>query len=175
MSPLDFHKTILVPGLRFLTAATGQKPDGINWEDDEKARVLLLAIAGQETGWRNIEQENGGPGRGPWQLERETCYEVLHNPVSAIRLRKAVITHWPNPTDLDLYRALLGEPTLSVVIARLDLFCNSHPLPVISDQNNAWTYYLSTWRPGQPRPGHWADNYHAALAADHNFILNQGV
>jgi len=72
----DVHPLHAQPGVAFLAAALGRSAE------QSEARVLLCAIAGQETGWQNIPQGGGGPGRGPWQFESETCEELIFNPAS---------------------------------------------------------------------------------------------
>ena len=88
MIALEFHKTVVVPGLTFMTVMLGPAHDDANWEDDARARVLLNAMAGQETGWQNIPQLGGGPGRGPWQLGEDTCDDLFRNPTSSLLMRK---------------------------------------------------------------------------------------
>ena len=79
MIALEFHKTVVVPGLTFMTVMLGPAHGDTKWEDDARARVLLNAMAGQETGWQNIPQLGDGPGRGPWQLGEEGLVKMQAN------------------------------------------------------------------------------------------------
>ena len=153
-----FLTQTLRPGLTWLASVAGPVPP-----TSEEAQVLLLAIAGQESGWQNIAQEGGGPGRGPWQFEPETCRELMFNPASEAAHTKVCMALGIVPSRA--YGAILSEPNLAVAFARLDLWCDPHPLPALGDQDGAWEYYLRCWRPGIPRPDDWGANYHAALAA----------
>jgi len=158
MTSASFLATTLAPGLSFLTATVGPTPP-----DTDAARLLLLAIAGQESGWQNIPQGGGGPGRGPWQFEPETCKELMFNPESAAFYTKICMALSIVPSRT--YDGLLAHPNLAVSLARLDLWCNPNPLPEVGDQEAAWEYYLETWRPGSPGPDRWPANYQAAMAA----------
>ena len=168
MIALEFHKTVIVPGLTFMTVMLGPAHGDTKWEDDARARVLLNAMAGQETGWQNIPQLGDGPGRGPWQLGEDTCDDLFRNPTSSLLMRK--ICQALNIPPVDAYSHLLAQPRLSVALSRLDLLCNLHALPNVGAQAAAWAYYVDTWRPGDPRPTHWPACYQAAVSADNQLF-----
>ena len=164
MTPFEFHRTVLVPGLTKMTAVIGPKPHGGNWENEARARIFLSAIAGQETNWQNVAQIGGGPGRGFWQDESETCWDLVDNPISA-KFMKAMCVAFNLQLDGDaIYAALLTNPLLEVIVSRLDPYCDPRPLPYTL--KDAWTLYTSIWRPGDPEPERWSASYKAALIAD---------
>lgn len=158
MTAAEFAKTIMIPGLDFLAATVGMRPP-----NRDEAKVLLLAIAGQESDWQNIPQGGGGPGRGPWQFEPETCKELMFNPASATFYTAVCMA--TNTVPSRTYDAILGSPDLAVALARLNLWCDPEPLPAIGAEQAAWVAYLRIWRPGKPRPHDWPANYSAAMAA----------
>lgn len=168
MTPADFLTTILVPGLTWLTETVGPKPPA-----SPEARLLLLAIAGQESGWQNIAQSGGGPGRGPWQFEPETCRELMFNPASDFMFDKICMAL--NVVPSRCYVSLMSQPNfnLAVSLARLDLWCDPHALPPYGDEDAAWTAYLRIWRPGAPSRDRWATVYPEALAADKAWAAGQ--
>ena len=164
MTPSDFHKLVLVPGLTKMTAVIGPKPHGGNWQDEARARIFLNAIAGQESNWQNVPQVGGGPGRGFWQDEPETCWDLIDNPVSA-KYMKTVCVAFNLSLDGDVvYDALIADPLLEVIVNRLDLYCDPRPLPYA--ENDAWKLYLSIWGPGEPDKDRWHASYQAAVNAD---------
>jgi|ERR1700722_13219251 len=159
MAPDVFNSTILAPALTWFAGLVPSVPV------EATARVLLLAIAGQESGWQDVQQGGGGPGMGPWQFETETCLEILNNAATkdaALAVCKALEVV---PSEVGVYRQLLAQPNLACAFARLDLWANPRPLPAVGDHHDAWVYYLATWRPGRPGPDRWPGNYQAAMTA----------
>src|SRR6185312_10462500 len=67
IAPADALGKIIVPALATLPPEM----------DSSQARVMLLAIALQESGLRTREQD-GGPARGLWQFERNGVLAVMH-------------------------------------------------------------------------------------------------
>ncbi len=63
MTPAEFVTTVLDSG-----AAWCETVPGWHIPFDVRARVLMLAIAGQESAWKYRAQV-GGPARGFWQFE----------------------------------------------------------------------------------------------------------
>lgn len=155
----DFNTQILLPGVIFFKTTVPTIPLA------RAAWVELLTIAGQESDWQNIAQADGGPGRGPWQFEPETCAEVLTNPACSKEARTVCTAIGVDATSQAVYAALLDLPSLAFAFARLDLWANPSPLPLVGDEAGALKYYLNTWRPGKPHPGTWHTNYQAAILA----------
>lgn len=159
MNASDFNTSYLAPALAwFKTEITGIPVT-------RDVHVLMLAIAGQESDWADVEQTGGGPGRGPWQFEPETCYEILNNPASRFSALKVGMALSVLAEGQEIYNAILGNSKLATAMARLDLWCDARPIPTAGNQDNAWGTYIRIWRPGKPRPTDWVKNYQAALAA----------
>lgn len=161
MTAAEFLATTLDPGLQFLSATVGQKPP-----NSDAVRVLMTAIAGQESGWDNVQQGGDGPGRGFFQMEPPTCGLILRNPTSSGMAAKICAALKTAATQEVVYAGLLIDPAgMAVSFARLDLWCDPHPLPALGHEQGAWDYYLRCWGPGKPGPDRWPANYEAAMAA----------
>jgi hypothetical protein len=159
MNAVDFNAQYLEPSLLWLHKTVPGLPLGA------EVQVLLLAIAGQESAWQNIGQSGGGPGRGPFQFEPETCLEILNNVATSRPAEIVCAALSVAPTEGAVYSQIIAQPSLATAFARLDLYANPRPLPQLGDRQGAWLYYMDTWRPGKPRPDDWPVNYQAALAA----------
>src|SRR6185437_11852775 len=125
---------------------------------------MLLAIGGQESGYRT-RQQNGGPARGMWQDERPVEQLLLDNQASAAEVHALCKARAVAPVASDMYWAVGTDDVFAAGIARLILWCDLEPLPAVGDQARAWACYLRVWGPGKPRPADWPANYGAALAA----------
>jgi hypothetical protein len=67
------------------------------------------------------------------------------------------------PDDLEtIWSAIRYDNILAVAVARKILWIDPEQLPGPTESDDAWLYYLRTWRPGKPHPGKWADNYKQA-------------
>lgn len=156
MKPEPFYLDAMVPGLDLLTDLTGTP-------SDERARVLVMAIAGQESEWEHRRQI-GGPARSYWQFEQWGAVNgVLSHPASSDRARK-VCAALDIPSDVPtVYEAMAWNDRLAVTMARLLLWTDPAPLPGIGSQQAAWDYYLRTWRPGKPHPETWPERYATAM------------
>ena len=157
MTPAQFLETILDPGLAFLARATGMAPN-------DTARLLLLAIAGQESGWEARRQKPQPIARGFWQFERGGGVRgVLNHPASAHRAEQLCAALSIPSDEATVYEALAWSDHLATGFARLLLWTD--PLPLPTDQQGGWDAYARMWRPGAPRPETWPDRYTAACAA----------
>jgi hypothetical protein len=159
MTPIAFREIILDPGLALLATATSTHLD------DRAARVLLLAIAGQESGWESRRQI-GGPARGFWQFERGGAVRgVLNHPVSTHPAAKLCAALAIPADEATVYEALAWSDHLAVGLARLLLLTDPAPLPGIGDEAGGWACYVRNWRPGKPHPDVWPLRHQAAVAA----------
>lgn len=154
-TPQTVLAKVIVPALGLLPA----------YMDSPEARLVELAIGGQESGYRTRVQDAGGPARGLWQCESPIFGLLLAHPASADPVRglckaRAVAAWGP-----DMYRAVALDDIFAAAIARLILWCDPHPLPALGDVDDAWLCYQKNWGPGKPRPEDWPANYQAALAA----------
>lgn len=132
--------------------------------DSPSARVQLLAIALQESGLAHRAQI-GGPARGLWQFEMGGCRGVLSHPASTALATKVARDMCGASTADAVYDDLSQDDILACCMARLLLWTDPQPLPVLGDVDAAWGYYKRNWRPGRPRPEHWPDNYRLAMGA----------
>lgn len=158
MTPDDFVVTVLDPGLLLLNRVGGI------WSDD-RARVLLVAIAGQESGITERRQ-NLGPARGWFQFEKLGAVSgVLQHQLTAFPAAK-VCSELCIPADpATVYEAIAWSDYLSVAFARLLLWIDPAELPDVGQQDACWSYYVRLWKPGRPRQATWADRYSAAIEA----------
>lgn len=167
MKAADFFHDIVDPSLKKLTEWTGVP-------SDDRARVLTMATAGQESGWTHRRQVGIGQyhpqtvgARGYWQFESTWGGPVALNDVmqKAPQGLALVCGHLEIPADeLSLYEAIAWNDRLACCLARLLLWVDPRPLPAVGDHDTAWYYYLRCWNPGAPRPGDWAQNYAIAKA-----------
>lgn len=131
--------------------------------DSIEARVMLLAIALQESGLAHRKQV-GGPAMGLWQFEQGgAVHGVLNHAASRLMARALCLLRAVAPNDGDLYRALSHDDLLACGIARLLLWTDAAPLPRLGDSMGAWDYYTRNWRPGKPHPARWGRSYSTAL------------
>jgi hypothetical protein len=154
ISPADCLTQVIVRALGYLPASM----------DSPEARVLLLAIALQESGLRTRTQDGNGPARGLWQFERGGVLAVLNNSASLQASRDLCHAFAVAPIPSDVYYTLPHDDLFACGMARLMLWCDPHPLPALGDADDAWVCYQKNWGPGKPRPQDWPANYAAALA-----------
>lgn len=159
MTPTAFREIILDPGLALLERFTGLAPS-------DPARVLLLAIAGQESGLTHRRQVPVAHGRGWCQFEKSGGVRgVLTHPMSrplALKLCAGLAI----PVDEDaVFEAIAWSDHLSIGLGRLLLWTDPLPLPPIGEQAAALDYYKRNWRPGRPHDHDWSANYSASLSA----------
>lgn len=131
--------------------------------DTKEARVMLLAIGGQESNLQDRRQI-AGPARGLWQFERGGgTHGVLVHPATAVLATKVCTARNVKPDAAIVWAEFEHDDILAAAFARLLLWTDPRPLPEIGDQEGAWRLYLRTWRPGKPHPDRWPGNYRNAL------------
>jgi hypothetical protein len=156
MTPDDFVVTVLDPGLSLLKRVSGI------WSDD-RARVLLVAIAGQESGMKSRRQ-SPGPARGWFQFEEAGGVAgVLKNPLTSAPAQNICAQLDIPPDVATVYEAIAWSDALSVAFARLLVWSDPAELPVVGERDRAWQYYIRNWRPGRARPESWSDRYAVAV------------
>lgn len=144
--------------LPIFNAAATVLPD-MPW--NANARVLLLAIAGQESNWSHREQI-GGPARSYWQMEVEAVQEVM----TRTTFMPDVCALLDVPAEYHVvYHAIAYQDVLAAWCARALLWLDPAPLPAVGDVQGAWDYYQRNWRPGKPGPDRWPSVYAQAAAA----------
>jgi len=167
MKPDIFLKTIVDPTLAMLA---GMPAVAIPVSD--RARVMVLAIAGQESRWEDRRQIGCyTPGkyqtvgaRGYWQFEGQ--YGSVGGLFQSTRGElSAVCAALDIPFDIpDVYEAIAWNDTLACAMARLLLWVDPQVLPSWGDEDTAYGYYLRGWRPGAPSRERWSTVYPQALA-----------
>lgn len=165
MNATEFVTTILNSGQAWCLALPG-------WHVpfDDRARVLLTAIAGQESNWAARVQSGNGPAHGFWQFERvggvvgvlsnKASTQLAHNACDAAGIECG----GGSPAVWELLATEKGDH-LATAFARLLLWTDANPLPDVHRINGAWDYYVRNWRPGKPSRARWAGVYPQAVAA----------
>ncbi|MDR7193362.1 peptidoglycan-binding domain-containing protein [Luteimonas terrae] len=124
--------------------------------DTPAARVILLAICGQEADfhhrWQVFDRTRPlamGAARGLWQFERGGGVRgVLTHPASRTLAAEVCRRMAVAPTVDAVYSALHANDWLAACFARLLLLTNPHALPAVGDVEGAFQLYLREWRPG---------------------------
>lgn len=135
-----------------------------NLPSDDRARVMLLAIAGQESDAQYRRQHGNGPARGLWQFESGGGVRGVLMHRSSARLA-AALCEWRGvkaETPI-VHKAMEVDDVLAAGFARLLLWTDPQPLP--DDERTAWAYYLRNWRPGKPHRDRWPENWRLAREA----------
>jgi hypothetical protein len=141
--------------------------------DGVQARVMLLAIGLQESDFVHRSQI-GGPARSYWGFEQGGGIQgVLQNQASKPYARAVCGLRAVAPVASDVYGAFLSDDLLACAFARLLLWTDAAPLPVMGDRQGAWDYYHRNWKPGAFDRGtpeqqakvldRWAANYALAM------------
>jgi hypothetical protein len=152
---------VIVPALALLPARM----------DTPQARLLMLAICGQEAAFK-ARRQTRGPARGLWQFEKlGGVAGVMSNAATAVLAEqiceKRGLTH--NPGYTKVYTALETDDILAACFARLLLWSDPKPIPLPfqgeATQDAMWDYYKRNWRPGKPHPDRWPGNYAKAWNA----------
>lgn len=132
--------------------------------DSAAARVLVLAVALQESGFTSRRQYGNGPARGYWQFEAGGgVIGVLAHHSTATHARIVCGLRDVKPIVPDVHAALEFDDVLAAAFARLLLWTDRYALPPVGDERGAWECYLRTWRPGKPHADRWPANYAEAL------------
>jgi len=149
MSPRLFLSRCVEPGLLLLPG----------YMVSDAARVMLLAIAGQECNLQHRAQL-GGSARGYWQFEQGGVDAVL-------RVLPVLAQMVLDTLDIASGEALLAikfNDPLACAFARLLLWADPAPLPAVGNELAAWTYYLRNWKPGKPDITRWGTAYATAVS-----------
>ncbi|MBH1688918.1 hypothetical protein I5U86_00430 [Stenotrophomonas maltophilia] len=147
---------VVVPALAVLGAARYDSPE---------ARVMLLAISGQESGLK-VRRQQPGPARGLWQFEQGGGVRgVLNHPSTRAAAALLCGARGVTATPAAVYAQLEQDDILAAGFARLLLFTLPKRLPPIGNVSVAWAQYLDAWRPGKPHIDRWPRNYRAAVEA----------
>lgn len=137
--------------------------------DTPEARSLLLAIGLQESEFSKRRQVTSNPtyapARGFWQFERPgATTEVLVNAHTRPLLLPALEALRYPADGTVCWEAFEHNDVLACVFARLFLLTSPRANPGPAAAAAGWQVYVSTWRPGRPRPDDWPANYARAWA-----------
>jgi hypothetical protein len=150
------QRKAIIPALRILPGEM----------DSDAARVLLLTIGLQESGFTTREQYGGGPARGYWQFEQGTesshggVWGVYLHPASSGPLQHVCKRRHVAFDAVAIYNELATDDVLAAAVARLLMYTDPYPLPGTDDPKGAWDMYANrTWKPGKPRPDDWQGNF----------------
>ena len=137
-------ETAITPALALLPARM----------DTPAARVMLLAIAGQEADFRHRRQilASGAPGPAAslWQGEQGGGMVAGGRTHPATRAHAEALyrARGVEPNNAAIWRAIERDDVLAAGLARLLLWSDPLALPVVTDVEGSWQLYLRTWRPG---------------------------
>lgn len=162
MTPKDILVDAIDPAHALLERLAGVK-------SDDRARLLSLAIAGQESAWQ-YRVQIGGPARSFWQFEKGGgVVGVLTHPASRDKI-KAICAELGVPCDATtVYHDMADNDILAACMARLLLYTDPAPLPALGAVDQAWEYYERNWRPGAPHPEVWPGRYGTAMGLVKNY------
>lgn len=131
--------------------------------DSIEARVELLAIGLQESGFANRVQI-GGPARSFWQFERGGISGVCKHPTSHELMATLCALRGCAFDTAAIYLQIADDDVLAAGLARLLLLTDPAPLPQLDQPQEEWDCYQRNWRPGRPRPEAWPAHHAAAVA-----------
>ncbi len=152
MTPKDLLLNAIDPALALL------EPLGV--KSDARARVLVLAIAGQESAW-SARKQSGGPARSFWQFEQGGGVAGLFH-AAPVKLSKICAELYVPFDSSTVFEAMAWCDVLAAAMARLLLWTDAAPLPDVGKVDEAWAYYQRNWRPGAPHPESWPGRYGTA-------------
>jgi len=155
MTPAEFQARILDP-------ARAAFP----FHDSPESRGILLAIAGQESGWQCRAQINDGPALGWWQFELGGVRGVVDHPNTHDLLQAFCAEQCVPFSAVDIHTAIEWHDPLAYALARLLLWTDPQPLPALGDYINGAAYYRRLWRPGKFDPARFATRYAEALTIE---------
>lgn len=128
--------------------------------DSHMARVVLAAIGYQETKYLTRVQYGDGPARGYWQLEKGGGVKGVMDfkpdggKIAHLALSICQVRGVPYTRDR-VWAELAADDVLAAAFARLLMYTDSAALP--KTQEEGWSMYLRTWRPGKPHPETWRE------------------
>ena len=155
MSPRNFLIRAIEPGLLLVPG----------YMVSDAARVLLMAIAGQESNWAARAQvmATGLPAAlGYWQFQNDGVAGVMQA-ASTQAVMVSICATLDVPTT-SVWTAVQYNDALACAVARLCLWADPAPLPAWGDAVGAYNYYVANWKPGRPDQTRWAGAYATAVA-----------
>jgi hypothetical protein len=161
MTPAIFYQSIVKP-----TMAGFLVPLAPTIRDVPESRVLLMTIAGIESNW-SARRQIGGPARSFWQFEQGGGVAELLGMIFVAPILRAACSQLDIPSDsATIFEAMAWNDSLACTMARLLLWQDPMPLPVLGDTTNGYAYYLRNWRPGAPQGiTVWQARYASSMTA----------
>lgn len=154
LNPANVLKYMIDPSLQLLKT--------VNVPPTDEARVMCLAIAGQESNWE-ARLQYSGPARSLWQFEQGGgVHGVLTHSASKPLIQSFCDALGIPCDEATVYEAMAWNGLLGAAMARLLLYTDAYPLPKIGDVEGSWDYYERNWRPGAPHPETWGEKYQTA-------------
>lgn len=160
IEPAECNRLILTPALALLPARM----------DTPAARVMLVAMALQESGLNARVQRSlrpgmpPGPARGLWQFERGGGVRGVLGHAATSRLAMEVCeARGLRPNSPSVWAAMEHDDILAACFARLLLWTDAAPMP--TTEAAGWAAYIRTWRPGRPHQSRWPRNFKLAQDA----------
>lgn len=162
MSPEEFYTTVLTPGLNKTARFAPHLPR------NRSVEVLMTAISGVEADWTERSQIPSGMAHGLFQMQLNTIHEIMANPASKKLWELGMDDFGINTRTAEhLFEIIAHQEgdVMAVFLARLDLWCNPHPIPFADEESLLFDYYRDTWRPGKPSAKRFSRAYGLALSA----------
>lgn len=136
--------------------------------DSREARVMLRAIALQESRMKYraqiVDGGGKGPARGLWQFERAGGVKgVLTHPATKGLAQALCAARGVAADPRSVWLALETDDVLAAGFARLLLWTDPHRMPAIGDPDDWWSAYVFSWRPGKPHRKTWDEFYQLAV------------
>jgi len=144
----------------------------------DRARVMLLAICGQEAVFVHRRQLVGspprptGPATGLWQFEQGGGVKgVMEHRASRKIAHTFAMSRVKSLDYRQIWQALEHDDFLAAIFGRLLLWTSPKALPQMefSAEQSAWDEYIFGWRPGKPHRHTWGGHWRTAI----NTVLEQ--
>lgn len=156
MTPAQLITNVLDPAFEWL-------PERM---DSAGARVMMIAMALQESMLAYRRQMGNGPAKGLWQNERGGgVLGSLSHPASKHHMQRLCEEFEVSFDSTSVWNRLETDDVFAAIQSRLLLWTDAQALPPIHDQNAAWRLYMRVWRPGKPHPDKWPENHARAVRA----------
>ena len=149
MTPAELRKDVIAPTLAMLP-----------YRQRNAGAALLLAAAMQASG---ITRARSSEARGLWRMTAASVDAVLKNGVSAELAITVCEARGVKPQAAAIMQEFGRGDGLACEFAALLLLSERAPLPLLGDEEGAWSVYKRLWTPGKPDRKRWSQSYQDAL------------